>query len=472
MTGRPGSITDVPGIRVGQAERVGDGWLTGITVVLPPPEGAVAGVDVRGGGPGDPRDRPARPAQRGRAGARGRAHRRLRPGLAAVDGVVQRLLDAGVGFPVGGPGEVVPIVPAAVIFDLGRGGTFAPPPDARARCRGVRRGRGRRARGRPRRRHRRPRGRAQGRRRHRSARLADGTDIGALVVVNAVGSAVDPATGELYAARHCAPGDLPALRRPDPGDLEQARAAAAAGPSGPVPAPLATTLVVLATDATLTKAQCQKVSGIGHDGLARAIDPVHTMLDGDTVFTLATVWPAGPGPARLPRPARGRRRLRHPRRRPRRPRRRVDPRPAELPGGLRLSLHLSHTPRALPALPGRCSGLGCAGTPGEPGIPAPPSRPPATCAECVRHDRTGAGPPAATRRRDERLYLGRDGGCGDRARGRRGARVGGTHVPGARPPLRAGLRGGPRAGLQVRRTPSRSTASGSGPRPARRSRRR
>ena len=65
----------------------------------------------------------------------------------------------------------------------------------------------------------------------------------------------------------------------------------------PVPTPLATTLVVLATDATLTKAQCQKVSGIGHDGLARAIDPVHTMLDGDTVFTLATCGRDAPDPA-------------------------------------------------------------------------------------------------------------------------------------------------------------------------------
>jgi putative pantetheine hydrolase len=74
-----------------------------------------------------------------------------------------------------------------------------------------------------------------------------------------------------------------------------ARARAAAQPA-PQP-PLATTLVVLATDATLAKAQCQKVSGIGHDGLARAIDPVHTMFDGDTVFTLATGDRPAPDPA-------------------------------------------------------------------------------------------------------------------------------------------------------------------------------
>ena len=120
----------MPGIRVGQAERIGDGWLTGTTVVLPPDGGAVAGVDVRGGGPGtretdalDPRnvvDRVHAVVLTGGSAL----------GLASVDGVVQRLLDAGVGFPVGGPGEVVPIVPAAVVFDLGRGGVWRHHPDA------------------------------------------------------------------------------------------------------------------------------------------------------------------------------------------------------------------------------------------------------------------------------------------------------------------------------------------------------
>src|SRR5688500_9549867 len=114
------AITDVPGIRVGQAQRVGDGWLTGVTVVVPPPAGAVAGVDVRGGGPGtretdllDPRNLVERVHAIVLTGGSAL-------GLAAVDGVVQRLLAEGVGFPVGepdGPSGVVPIVPAAVIFD-------------------------------------------------------------------------------------------------------------------------------------------------------------------------------------------------------------------------------------------------------------------------------------------------------------------------------------------------------------------
>lgn len=280
------AITDVPGIRVGQAERVGDGWLTGVTVVVPPADGAIAGVDVRGGGPGtretdllDPRnvvDRVHAIVLTGGSAL----------GLAAVEGVVQRLFAAGIGFPVGGPGEVVPIVPAAVIFDLGRGGAFAQHPDAAlgaaaydaaseavlegghgagtgAKVGGLKGGVG-----------------------TASTMLPDGTVVGALAVVNAVGSAVDLHTGELWAARHCVDGDLPGLRTPHRRDLDAARQRAA-DQSEPRP-PLATTLVVIATDATLTKAQCQKVSGLGHDGLARAINPVHTMYDGDTVFTLAT----------------------------------------------------------------------------------------------------------------------------------------------------------------------------------------
>ena len=284
-----GSITDVPGIRVGQAERVGDGWLSGVTVVVPPPEGAVAGVDVRGGGPGtretdllDPRNLVDRIHALVFTGGSAL-------GLASVDGVVQRLLDGSVGFEVGEPGsgEVVPVVPAAVIFDLGRGGEFRSIPgpelgaaaydaasnDVREGNHGA--GAGARA------------GGLKGGVGTVSSTLPDGTVVGALAVVNAAGSTVDLATGELFATRHCQPGDLPPLRRPDPSELAAAKAAAESEPELRRP-PLATTLVALATDATLTKAQCQKVSGIGHDGLARAINPVHTMFDGDTVFTLAT----------------------------------------------------------------------------------------------------------------------------------------------------------------------------------------
>lgn len=277
------AITDVPGILVGQAQRTDDGWLTGVTVVLAPEGGAVGGVDVRGGGPGtretdllDPRNVVDRVDAIVLTGGSA-------PGLASADGVVQRLLSAGRGFRVDDdPAHVVPIVPGAVIFDLGRGGEWGRSPDAALGAAAydacapsvvegtVGAGTGAKA------------GGLKGGVGSASTRLPDDSTVGALVVVNAAGSTVDPATGELWAARHCLPGDLPPMAPPDPGELEAARECAR------LPGQLATTLVVLATDATLTKAQCQKVSGIGHDGLARAIDPVHTMFDGDTVFALAT----------------------------------------------------------------------------------------------------------------------------------------------------------------------------------------
>ena len=127
--------------------------------------------------------------------------------------------------------------------------------------------------------------------------LADGTTVGVLVVVNSLGSCVDPNTGELYAARFGLPGEFSGLLLPDPAEVAAAREAAraAAVPGAPHYA-LATTIGVVATDATLTKAQCAKVSGIAHSGMARAIRPVHTMFDGDTVFCLATGERAAPDP--------------------------------------------------------------------------------------------------------------------------------------------------------------------------------
>ena len=122
--------------------------------------------------------------------------------------------------------------------------------------------------------------------------LADGATAAALVVVNSFGSCIDPFTGELYAARFGLPGEFTQLLLPEADEVVTARAAAEVkifpGGQGRLGAALATTIGVVATDATLTKAQCAKVSGIAHDGMARAIRPVHTMFDGDTVFTLAT----------------------------------------------------------------------------------------------------------------------------------------------------------------------------------------
>lgn len=294
-SGRYNAITDVAGLRVGHAEVPGAGALSGVTVVLAPPGGAVGGVDVRGAAPGtretdllDPRHTVERVHAVVLSG--GSAF-----GLAAVDGVMARLEAAGEGFAV--PGGVVPIVPAAVLFDLGRGGDFARRPDAVIGERavdaarsgpvaqgGVGAGNGAVA------------GGLRGGIGTASAVLEGGATVAALVAVNSVGSAVDGRTGELLGARHGFDGEFPTTL-PDAAGVAALRAAAAR--TGP-PAPgTATTLVVVATDLALGKAGCARLATMGHDGLARALDPVHTALDGDTVFALSTATRPAPALAEL-----------------------------------------------------------------------------------------------------------------------------------------------------------------------------
>jgi putative pantetheine hydrolase len=298
------------------------GALTGTTVVLAPPDGAVAGVDVRGAAPGtretDLLD-PHRLVERIHALVLtgGSAY-----GLAAVDGVMSRLEAATIGHPVGPePHEVVPIVPAAVVFDLGRGGDFGARPttatgaqayDAAASPTGVGPvaqgvvGAGTGA----------VVGGLKGGIGSASVVLpvavdevvaggsgvaadgpgvaADGPGVavgeitvGALVVLNAAGSAVDPGTGELYGTRFGLAGEFAHLGRPDPAELASALEGGVLR-VGPAVALRATTLAVIGTDATLTPAQCTLLAQMGADGLARAVRPVHTMVDGDATFALAT----------------------------------------------------------------------------------------------------------------------------------------------------------------------------------------
>lgn len=311
--GPTNSIVDVSGLQVGHHRQVGDGWLSGTTVLLAPGRGtpgggATGGVDVRGGGPGtretdllDPRNQVEQVHAVVLTG--GSAY-----GLAAADGVMDALGAEGTGLPVPTPvGEaLVPIVPAAVIFDLGRGGDFGKRPDGTFGSAAVAAaspeppalgsvGAGTGA----------VTGGLKGGVGSASAVLPDGTTVAALVVVNAVGTAVDLRTGELLGARHLLDGDLTLppggsayeLSVPDPAELAAALAAGAAQTERTgLPRALATTIGVVATDASLSKAQCAKVAGVGHDGMARAISPVHTMFDGDTLFTLATGERGAPDP--------------------------------------------------------------------------------------------------------------------------------------------------------------------------------
>ncbi len=298
---RPGpanTICDVPGIRVGHCTRDEPGWLTGVTVVVPD-RPAVCGVDVRGGGPGtretdllDPRNLVDRVDAVVLGG--GSAF-----GLGACDGVMAGLYADGRGWPMGAPGQVVPIVPGAICFDLGRGGVFdhfPGPVDGRTAydsahagpvtlgCVGA--GTGAKA------------GGLKGGVGSASCVLPDGGVVAALVVVNAVGSCVDPVTGELYAVRWGLAGEFADVPTPNSDALAAAAARAAASDDpATLAAGMATTIGVIATDATLTKAQCQKVAGVGHDGMARAIAPVHSQFDGDTLFALATGSRPPPDPA-------------------------------------------------------------------------------------------------------------------------------------------------------------------------------
>ncbi|MER6999315.1 P1 family peptidase [Streptomyces sp. NPDC000410] len=303
-TGPLNALTDVAGLRVGHAGRAGDGWLTGVTVVLAPEGGAVAAVDVRGGGPGtretdalDPRNLVQHIDAVVLTG--GSAF-----GLDAAGGVVAWLEERGRGFRVGtGPSQVVPVVPAAALFDLGRGGDWRARPGAdlgRAAveaaagtaegaavpqgCVGA--GTGAVA------------GGVKGGIGTASVVLPSGATVAALAAVNAAGSVLDPADGILYGAR-TGLGDefhargLPAT--PPTGDRHaraQDRLATARQETkrrqADAARPLNTTLAVVATDATLTRAQAQKLAGTAHDGLARAVRPVHLLTDGDTVFALST----------------------------------------------------------------------------------------------------------------------------------------------------------------------------------------
>ncbi|HEY9064507.1 MAG TPA: P1 family peptidase [Burkholderiaceae bacterium] len=279
-----GSLTDVAGIEVGH-------WTetrrpTGCTVVLTR-AGAVAGVDVRGAAPGTRETELLSPLN-----AVENVHALMLGGgsafgLAAADGVMRWLAERGIGVPVG-PARV-PIVPAAILFDLWVGDpNVVPPiaPDAAAGyaaceaastrpvvegnvgagtgasvgklfgiARAMRGGLG------------------------TASLVVGGITIAALAAVNALGDVIDPASGEAIAGARSADGrtllgTLQAMRRGELPALVQPGAA--------------TTLGIVATDAVLTKSQANKLAQMAHDGFARSINPVHTMGDGDTIFALAT----------------------------------------------------------------------------------------------------------------------------------------------------------------------------------------
>ncbi len=269
------ALTDVEGIEVGHhTDRKA---VCGVSVILCR-EGAVAGVDVRGAAPGTRETDLLAPVN-----LVSQAHAVVLSGgsvygLAAADGVVRYLQQQGCGFPLEG-GQVAPIVPAAVLYDLGRGSDFIPPIEAawgRTACENaaggdfatgcVGAGTGAVA------------GGIKGGLGTASCRLPSGVTVAAVIAVNSLGSVIDPAVGRPWE-----------IGLEMAGEFGTAAQHSVALPAAPGAAPAAnTTIGVVATDAVLTKAEAQKVAQMAQDGLARAIRPAHTMFDGDTLFCLAT----------------------------------------------------------------------------------------------------------------------------------------------------------------------------------------
>jgi L-aminopeptidase/D-esterase-like protein len=269
----------LPGFRLGHATDFRG--LTGCTVVLCP-AGAVCAADVRGSAAGTRELAPCLPGHLVE-----RAHAVFLTGgsafgLDAAAGVMEHLETRGAGFAAGR--VRVPIVPAAVIFDLALGSAKARPTAGMAKwaCRNARRevvegsvGAGTGA----------TVGKLFGMERatkggmgFSSRAIAGGVSVQALAVVNAFGDVRDPATGRILAG---------ARKAPDSAEFANTAERMFAGEARTSFGATNTTLVVIMTDARLDKLAAAKVAAMAQDGLARAISPVHTMYDGDIVFALS-----------------------------------------------------------------------------------------------------------------------------------------------------------------------------------------
>jgi L-aminopeptidase/D-esterase-like protein len=281
--GPTNSITDVPGIKVGHFTRSDSGYRSGTTVIRTE-QGATAGYSQMGGAPGTKETDLLKPGGQVRAVQAIVLSGGSAFGLDAATGVMQWMEERNFGVRVGG--GVVPIVPAAILMDLGRGGEFKKRPDASfgykaadaastAPVKSGRIGMGMGA------------GWGMG---TASVKLSNGYTVAAIVGLNPAGSPVDPRT--------CLPLGL-FLELGTEFDVVQPKAeecqAAATGRGGPEDgsdnAPRNTTIALVATDAPLFDLEAGRMAEIANAGLARSIRPIHGIGDGDTVFGMATTPP-------------------------------------------------------------------------------------------------------------------------------------------------------------------------------------
>ncbi|NLG73315.1 MAG: P1 family peptidase [Chloroflexi bacterium] len=282
------SLTDIPGVKVGHAHD--DAALTGCTVVLCE-AGMVGGVDQRGGAPGTRETDLLHPLN-----LVDQVHAVVLAGgssfgLAAADGVVRYLEERNIGFDA--QAAKVPIVPGAIIFDLGIGRSdirpdaqmgyqaclnasdgIVPEGNVGAGC-GATVGK--------------MLGMGQAMKSGigtASIEIRPGLIVAALVVVNALGDIINPENGRILAGVRRIDHALKSSESPFMDSLEVMKILA----EGPLRfAPTSnTTIGVVATNARLSKVEVNKVAQMAQDGLARAVRPVHTMLDGDTIFALAS----------------------------------------------------------------------------------------------------------------------------------------------------------------------------------------
>lgn len=288
---RHNAITDVPGILVGQVQDLEA--LTGCSVVLCK-EGAVGGVDQRGGAPGTRETDLLRPMHLVQ-----KVHAVLLSGgsafgLDAAGGVMRYLEEAGIGFKTGAAN--VPIVPAAILYDLGLGdpkirpdaemgyqaclaATDDPPAEGNAGAGtgasvGFILG---------------PAGAMKSGIGTASRDLGGGAVVGALVAVNTFGDVIDPLNGEIVAGVR--PAKVGPITLGGDGlfaDTMEVMKGMVGKTALGFAARANTVIGVVATNARLDKEEANKVAEMAHDGLARTIRPAHTMLDGDTLFALST----------------------------------------------------------------------------------------------------------------------------------------------------------------------------------------